>query len=377
MVEPVHSSLLPLPTWTLSDVDAILVLSFGGPEGQQDVIPFLENVTHGRGIPRERLEEVAVHYRHFGGISPLNALNREIIGNIIEVLSSRGLEIPVYFGNRNWHPFVNDTAEKMVRDGVRNVAVFATSAWGGYSGCRQYDEDIVRMNHHLEEKELPTLNCLKLRQFFDHPLFIEEMSSVVFQAARELGISALDELQLHQKVVFTAHSIPEVANENSGRKEDGPLYSRQVYEAASLVAKHLGISQERYDVVWQSASGNGQIPWLEPDILDYAKCQHEQGVSEIVVAPIGFISDHMEVVWDLDHELQDLASDLGMSISRAATVGHTDSFATMIVELVEESLGVKPHQNLGTVPSKGCSFNGEPCEVNCCKPVQRPHSAKA
>ncbi|MDO4928684.1 MAG: ferrochelatase [Corynebacterium sp.] len=364
------------PTFaSIHDIDALLVLSFGGPEGPDEVRPFLENVTRGRGIPASRLDEVAVHYHHFNGVSPLNELNREIIANVKSELARRGLDIPVYFGNRNWRPFANDVAEEMARDGHRCVAVFATSAWGGYSGCRQYGEDIQQMRAHLAEQGLPEIDFLRLRQFFDHPAFISEQAEVITDAYAKFGVSPAEGVADGIALVFTAHSIPLMANEASGTQEDGALYSAQIYEASRLTAEALGIAD--YDVVWQSESGNGRIPWLGPDILDHAQALYDKGVRKLVVSAIGFISDHMEVVWDLDNELKDEAEKLGMEVVRADTIGHTESFASMVVDLIGESLAPDTAHHLGLVASKGCTVNGEPCAPGCCQPARRPHSATA
>lgn len=354
-------------------VDALLVLSFGGPEKPEDVRPFLENVTRGRGIPSSRLDEVAVHYHHFDGYSPLNDCNREIIANVEAEIAQRGWELPVYFGNRNWMPFANDVAVELAQAGHKKVAVFATSAWGGYSGCRQYGEDIQAMRARLGVEQLPAIDFYRLRQFFDHPEFIEANVHAITSVYQKFAAQDIPKEDIH--LVFTAHSIPIVADNHSGTVEDGALYSTQVKEAARLVATQLGV--ETFDVVWQSASGDGAVPWLEPDIVDHVGELAGQGVKNIVVCPIGFISDHMEVVWDLDHELQDEAKLLGLNILRAPTVGHTPEFAAMIVDLIDESLGLAQPQHAGNIVSKGAVLNGSPCEGGCCQPAKRPHSAKA
>lgn len=352
--------------WNIEDVDALLVLSFGGPEGVDDVRPFLENVTAGRGIPPERLDEVGEHYYHFGGKSPLNDLNREIIANVEKELASRGLEIPVYFGNRNWKPFAAEAAEQMAKDGVKKALVFGTSSWGGYSGCRQYSEDIETMIKHLADNDLPAIDFFKIRQFFDHPDFIKENIDAVEDAFKQFDGVDRDDIRL----VFTAHSIPLVADKAAGIDADGPLYSRQVAEASRLVAEGVGVSD--YDVVWQSESGNGRIPWLRPDICDHTEELAAKGVKNILCCSIGFISDHMEVVWDLDHELVDVATENGIKVVRSETVGHRPEFAEMVVDLMFESLDPATAKHVGTVPSKGCSLNGAPCEVGCCEPMKRP-----
>lgn len=348
-----HQELLPgLP------FDALLVLSFGGPEGPQDVRPFMENVTRGRGIPPERLDEVSEHYHFFDGVSPLNRLNREIIANLQQQLP----DLPIYFGNRNWHPFGTEAAEQLVADGHRNVAVLATSAWGGYSGCRQYDEDIVRIREHLAEKGLPEVTFTKLRQFFDHPRFISASARLIRQAFSQVSPDA--------RLVFTAHSIPTAADNASGLPTDGPLYSSQVKESARLIAEELGI--DSYDVVWQSRSGAAHIPWLEPDIVDHATALHDQGVTELVVYPVGFLSDHIEVIWDLDTELMNAAKELGLKVVRADTVGPTPEFTELVIGLLSEHAGTVAPQEAGAVPRRGCSINGAPCATDCCLPARRP-----
>jgi len=341
-------------------IDALLVLSFGGPEGPDEVRPFLENVTRGRGVPPERLDEVAEHYRHFGGVSPINARNRELIAAI-----EARTELPVYFGNRNWHPLVEDTVATMVRDGVRAAAVFATSAYGGYSACRQYDEDIVRARAAVGERA-PQL--LKLRHFFDHPLFISANADAVRAATARLP----PEHAAHARLVFTAHSVPVSADAASGPPaEGGHRYSRQIAEAARLVAAAVGAAE--HDVVWQSRSGPPQVPWLEPDIVDHLDALHARGVPAVVVAPIGFVSDHLEVVWDLDHEARERAAELGMGFARAATAGPDPRFAEMVLELLAELQHDFAPRGLGEIPRAGCSLNGAPCAALCCEPPRRPH----
>ena len=353
-----------------SSFDALLVLSFGGPEGTEEVVPFLENVTRGRGIPRERLEEVGEHYFHFGGISPLNALNREIIANISAELSSRGHNLPVYFGNRNWYPFGTEAVEQMAADGVRSVAVFATSAWGGYSACRQYNEDIVALRRHIEEKNLPDITFTKLRQFFDHPKFVEEMAAAVREAYAEVPADKL----ASTRMLCTAHSVPTAHDAVGGAEGDKHIYSRQVAEASRLVAEAAGVKD--YDLVWQSRSGNPATPWLEPDIVDHTTRIHEEeGIDGVVVCPIGFISDHMEVIWDLDSELKQAADAMGVSVYRTRTAGPSERFASLIVDLIEELEQRGESASLGEVTVQGCTVNGEPCADGCCDiwSLRKPH----
>ncbi len=332
---------------------ALLVLSFGGPEGPQDVRPFLENVTRGRGVPPERLDAVEEHYRHFGGVSPLNARNRELIAAV-----RARTDLPVYFGNRNWHPLVEDTVAQMARDGVRRALVLATSAYGGYSACRQYHEDIARARAAVGE-DAPEL--VRLRHFFDHPLFIAANADAVRTAFAQVGAPVAGGARL----VFTAHSVPTAADATAGPPaEGGHRYSRQVAEAARLVAAEVGA--EQYDVVWQSRSGPPQVPWLAPDILDHLDALHAAGTSAVVVAPVGFVSDHVEVVWDLDTEARERAAELGMGFARAATAGPDPRFADMVVELMAEHAADVPPRRLSSIPSAGCTVNGSPCAPDCC-----------
>ena len=341
----------------LSEYDALLVLSFGGPEGEDEVIPFLENVTRGRGIPRERLAQVGEHYFHFGGVSPINGQNRELIRNIEAELADRGHDLPVYFGNRNWHPFAEDAAKQLQADGRRNVLVLATSAWGGYSACRQYDEDIQRLR-----EATPEIDYTKLWQFYGHPTFVELMAGKVKQA--------VDKVQGSARVLFTAHSVPSAADAAAGGPGDEHLYSRQVAEASRLVAEAAGV--DSYEVVWQSRSGNPATPWLEPDVVDRLEELDDQDhFDALICVPIGFITDHMEVVWDLDTELRQACEARGIALNRVATVGLEPAFAQMVVDIAEcVAQGTEP-QTLSTVTVQGCTVNGSPCAPKCCEPVRR------
>jgi ferrochelatase len=343
---------------SVSQFDALLVLSFGGPEGPADVRPFLENVVRGRGVPPERLDAVEEHYQHFGGVSPLNARNREILAAVRE-----RIELPVYFGNRNWHPMVEDAVAEMGRDGVRRALVFATSAYGGYSACRQYQEDIARARKAVGESA-PEL--VKIRHFFDHPLFVAANADAVRAARATLPADVRDGARL----VFTAHSVPVAADAAAGPPgEGGHRYSRQVAEASRLVATALGVAE--YDVVWQSRSGPPQVPWLEPDVVDHIDALHARGVPAVVVAPIGFVSDHVEVIWDLDTEARERADELGMGFARAATAGPDPRFADMVAELVAEHLHDAAPRGLGEVAADGSTANGAPCAVDCCLSARR------
>lgn len=332
--------------------DALLVLSFGGPEHPDHVRPFLENVTRGRGVPPERLDAVEQHYLRFGGVSPINAQNRELITAVEAELGRRGHALPVYFGNRNWHPMVEDTVAQMKVDGVRRALVFATSAWGGYSGCRQYDEDIARALATVGPRA-PELT--KLPQFSDHELFL-----ACFADAAQ---AALDQVPFGARLVFTAHSIPTAADEAAGPPGTSNLYSRQVRDAAANVAARIGAAE--HDVVWQSRSGPPQVPWLEPDICDHIQSLWDERIPGVAVVPIGFVSDHLEVIWDLDTEAKELAGELGMPFARAATCSADPRFADMVVTLIEDAIA-------GRSAGLGVSVDGAPCVVGCCPAVRRP-----
>jgi protoporphyrin/coproporphyrin ferrochelatase len=326
--------------------DALLVQSFGGPEGMADVMPFLENVTRGRNIPRERLEEVAEHYEHFGGVSPINAQNRALIAALEAELREHGIDLPIYFGNRNWHPYLRDTVARMNADGVRDVLVFVTSAYSSWSGCRQYREDLARDLEALGETEM---RFDKIRVFYNHPGFVGPMARSLREA-----LAALPEERRHAaEVVFTAHSIPL-------SMAKGCAYERQLAEACRLVAEDAGAP--RFRLAWQSRSGPPQVPWLEPDILDVLDELHQQGTRDVVVLPIGFISDHLEVLYDLDCEARQRAAELGMAMARVPTVGTDPEFVAMIRELIEERITDHPDRRaLGRYGP-----NHDICPVNCC-----------
>lgn len=326
--------------------DALLVQSFGGPEGMDDVLPFLENVTRGRNIPRERLLDVAEHYEHFGGVSPINAQNRALIAALETELREHGIDLPIYFGNRNWHPFLRDTLVQMKRDGIRDALVFVTSAYSSYSGCRQYREDLVRDLEALGETEM---RFDKLRFFYNHPGFIAPLVRGLTEALASIPPDRRD----NAEVIFTAHSIPLAMAR-------GCAYERQLHETSRLVAK--GADVDHYRLAWQSRSGPPQVPWLEPDIRDVLDGLHRRGVRDVVVAPIGFISDHLEVLYDLDLEAQTRARELGMAMIRVPTVGTDATFVAMIRELIEERLAADPERRaLGRFGP-----NHDVCPLNCC-----------
>lgn len=325
--------------------DAILVMSFGGPEGMDDVMPFLRKVAGGRNIPEERLEEVAVHYREFGGVSPINEQNRALIDALEAELQAHGINMPVYFGNRNWHPFIEDTMRQMRDDGVRRALAFFTSAFSSYSGCRQYREDIMRAAETVEGA--PEFD--KIRVFYNHPGFIEPMIELTQAALEQFPEDRRADVHL----AFTAHSIPMGMAHNSD-------YEVQLAEACRLVAE--GVGTDNYRLVYQSRSGPPHVPWLEPDICDYLEEISEQGVKEVVMVPIGFISDHMEVMFDLDTEAMELAHEIGMKLVRAGTVGTHPAFVRMIRELIVERMTANPVRR--ALGERGP--NHDICPVGCC-----------
>lgn len=307
-------------------VDAVLILSFGGPEHPDDVMPFLRNVTRGRNVPEERLAEVAEQYELFGGRSPINEHGRQPTAALRARLADDGFDLPVYFGNRNWHPFVTDTVATMADDGINRALVFVPSAFGSYSGCRQYQEDLASAGETVGSRA-PRLQ--KLRLFYNHPGFIEPI-------ARHLG-SALASLpgSTTPRVIFTAHSIPVSMAE-------GCDYHGQLDEAARLIIDRID-GPPAHDLVYQSRSGPPRIPWLEPDINDHLKAVAADGVDHAVVVPLGFTSDHMEVLFDLDTQAAQTARDLGIGFDRVATVGTDPTYVAMIVSLVDEVVnGVTP-----------------------------------
>ena len=333
--------------------DALLVLSFGGPESMNDVMPFLENVTNGRNIPRARLEEVAEHYAHFGGVSPINAQNRALIAALERELADHGIDLPIYFGNRNWHPLLQDTIANMRADGVNNALLFVTSAYSSYSSCRQYLEDVSRALDALG-LEAHEMRFDKIRVFYNHPGFVEPMAQRVRAALESLPEARRDAAE----IVFTAHSIPV-------SMARGSAYERQLHEVSRLVAELAGAA--RYRLAWQSRSGPPHVPWLEPDILDELDRLHEAGVGDVIVVPIGFISDHLEVLFDLDVEAQNRAHELGMNMIRVATVGTDPVFVAMIRELIEERL----HENSERRFLGELGPRHDVCTFNCCQLGER------
>ena len=334
--------------------DAILFVSFGGPEGLDDVMPFLENVTRGRGIPRERLLEVAEHYQHFGGVSPINGQCRELIAALRTELDDHGIDVPIYWGNRNWHPLLPDTLREMQAAGVKSALAYVTSAYSSWSGCRQYRENIEAALAEIGDGA-PEID--KIRVFYNHPDFIAATEDRLHEALNQIP----EDRRGGARIAFTAHSIP-----NS--MADTCDYVKQLSETCRLVAESLGISDERWDLVYQSRSGRPQDPWLEPDIVDHLKELHEAGVSDVVVAPVGFLSDHMEVLFDLDEEALQTCQEIGLNMVRAGTVGSHPQFVQMLRKLIQERLSDAPRECVGRFGP-----NHDTCPFDCCPgPPRRP-----
>ena len=335
--------------------DAILVVSFGGPESREDVIPFLENVLRGKNVPRERLLAVAKHYYHFDGKSPINQQTRDLIAALKNELAEHGPQLPIYWGNRNWHPMLAETLAQMRQDGIRRALAFVTSAYSSYSGCRQYRENIARAQSEVGEGA-PGVE--KLRVFFNHPGFIEATEAKLRNALQEIPPNARENVQ----IVYIAHSIPlSMANSCD--------YVRQLEEVRTLVSARLGVTND--SLVYQSRSGAPGQPWLDPDILDYLREVKARNLaSSVVLAPISFISDHMEVLYDLDIEARQLCDELSLPMARAKTVGVHPKFVAMIRELILE----RTNRNTGPTRS-GIAWRrrADVCAEDCCPaPAARP-----
>lgn len=344
--------------------DSVLIVSFGGPEGPDDVLPFLENVLRGKPVPRERMLEVAEHYYHFDGISPINQQNRELIEALRTELDRAGIDLPIYWGNRNWHPLLPDALTQMQADGRKHAIAFFTSMFSCYSGCRQYRENIADAREQVG-KDAPVVELV--RKGFNHPGFIEAQVDLTLQALATLDASRRSDA----KILFSAHSIPLSMAENS-------RYEMQLREAARLIAERIPANAWKagnWELVYQSRSGPPQQPWLEPDICDRIEELAGQGVQDIVVVPLGFVSDHMEVMYDLDTEAKQLCEKLGLGFARTATVGTHPKFVGMIRELIEERIQGKAER-----PALGeLGPSHDVCPVDCClypRP-QRPAPASA
>lgn len=353
--------------------DAILLLSFGGPEGPDDVVPFLENVTRGRGVPRERLEEVAEQYRMFGGRSPINDQNRALLGALRSELDRRRCALPLYWGNRNWAPFVEDVLGEITVAGHRRVLAVSTSAYSSYSACRQYHDDLDRAVAAVRESGANPPAVEKVRPYWNHPGFVLAMVERVHAALETLAPGDRNRARL----VFTAHSVPRSMAETSD-------YQAQLLDEAAMIAERVALprtdtartgaedADRGWDLVYQSRSGPPQVPWLEPDIVDHLGSLHERGEDVVIVVPIGFTSDHMEVVYDLDTQAADAAASLGMTLVRAGTVGTHPLFVRGLVDVLDEHLVGRLPAALGAL---GPRVN--PCRPGCCPAPARPGDGRS
>ncbi len=357
----------------VSPYDAVLLVSFGGPERPEDVVPFLQNVTRGRNIPRDRLEAVGEHYFHFGGRSPINDQNRALVAAVREDLAGARIDLPVYWGNRNWHPFLAETIEQMRDDGVTRAACFVTSAYSSYSGCRQYREDLAAAVDGLDGA--PQLD--RLRHFFHHPGFVESFVDATLAALADLPETARDGAHL----VFVTHSIPERMNERSGPSgtEGGPALG------GAYVAQHRSVVAEVTDrvrqetgrrhpshLVYCSRSGPPEVPWLEPDINDHLETLGKSGVPGVVIVPIGFVSDHMEVVWDLDTEAISTANGLALPVARASTPGIDPRFVAVVRDLLIERAAAERGERPERVTVGGLPPTADRCPIGCCPNPRGP-----
>ncbi|MGJ7441567.1 ferrochelatase [Aquipuribacter sp. MA13-6] len=357
----------------LRPYDALLLLSFGGPEGPDDVMPFLENVTRGRGIPRERLTDVAEHYLHFGGKSPINDQNRALLDALRADLDSRGLDLPLYWGNRNWAPYLTDTLREAHEAGARRVLAVITSAYSSYSGCRQYREDVAASVIALAQ-EGRQVAVDKVRHYFNTPGFVGANTDGVVAAFRRLAPELRDEARL----VFVTHSVPDVMEAASGPQ--GGAYSAQHRETCAAVAaaagQELGTTPQ-WDLVYCSRSGPPTQPWLEPDVNDHLRALKAAGVPAVVVSPVGFVSDHMEVKFDIDTEAEETAAEIDLPFQRAATVGVAPQFVGQLVDLMVERAEVAR----GGTPAQPAVGPWGPshsvCPVGCCVNQRTPDKPAA
>lgn len=352
----------------LDPYDGIVLVSFGGPEGPDDVLPFMENVTRGRGIPRERLVEVSAHYAHFGGVSPINAQNRALLAAMTNAFRDRGIDVPIAWGNRNWDPSIPAALRELRDLGCGRVLALVTSAFSSASGCRQYREDIGRAIDELsfEAGGAPTVD--KIRVFYNHPGFVEPMIDNTVEALQRLSGPTGLRTRIGPVVAFTAHSIPCSMADTSD-------YVVQLREACRLIAEGASSRIGRaltWDLVFQSRSGAPGQPWLEPDISDHLRALVANGTSGVAVVPVGFISDHMEVVWDLDTQARQTAAEIGLEMTRAATVGVDSRFVQMIVDLALERSASARREDPIRVALGVRGPNHDVCPVDCCPLPARP-----
>jgi ferrochelatase len=363
-----------MPAPSPEPYDAVLLVSFGGPEGPDDVLPFLENVTRGRGVPPERLAEVAEHYHAVGGVSPINAQNRALRSAIEADLAAHGVDLPVYWGNRNWTPFLADTLREMRADGVQRAAVVVTSAYASYSGCRQYREDLAAAAAADGAVGYWTPRLDKLRHYFNHPGFVEPMVDSVVSAVAADGPAMVR----GTRRVFVTHSIPTAMADASG--PEGDAYVTQHLDASAVIAprasERLGADLP-WELVYCSRSGPPTQPWLEPDVNDHLRGLSAAGVGRVVVVPVGFISDHMEVRFDLDTEAAQTAREIGLAFVRAATVGTDARFVAMVRDLVLERAAVERGEPVGREHVGGLGPSHDSCPVQCCVNLRGPRPALA
>ncbi|WP_408895594.1 ferrochelatase [Nocardioides sp. R1-1] len=348
--------------------DALLLLSFGGPERPEDVVPFLENVTRGRGIPRERLEEVGQHYYLFGGRSPINDQNKALIAAVERDLAEHGIDLPVYWGNRNWEPYLADTVTRMARDGVRRALCLATSAYSSWSSCRQYRDNLADALAAVPP-ELTAPRVDKVRAFYNHPGFVSANVDGVLAALAELPEDVRDAARL----VFVTHSIPVSMSDSSG--PEGGAYVAQHLDVAAVVAAQVAEAtgvERLHELVYCSRSGSPRTPWLEPDVNDRLEELAREGVAGVVLIPVGFVSDHMEVVYDLDTEALATAERLGLPARRAASAGTHPAFVAAIRELVLERAAVERGEDArrSAVGVRGPSHDC--CPAGCCLGEREP-----
>jgi len=347
--------------------DAILLASFGGPEGQDDVIPFLRNVTRGRGIPEERLEEVAHHYRAFGGISPINDQNRELKAALEAELERRGIDLPVIWGNRNWTPYLRDALTEANERGFSKLIAIGTSAYSSYSSCRQYREDYAMA---LDETGLDgQIQIDKVRQFFDHPGFVQPFIDGVRQGLADVAAKGIAPENTH--VLFSTHSIPSTDAAKSGPESRGfgpdGAYAAQ-HLAVAEVVMHEAANGEDWSLVYQSRSGPPSMPWLEPDINDSIEELATTGVKAVVIVPLGFVSDHMEVKWDLDTEAMETSAEHDIFAVRVPTPGIHAAYVTGLIDLVLERVNGTPTEERPALTELGPWY--DVCRPGCCENVR-------
>ena len=328
--------------------DSIIIISFGGPERMEDVAPFLENVVRGKNVPSERLALVAHHYELVSGKSPVNEQMRHLVAALQEDLRVHGLSLPVYWGNRNWHPYLSDTLAGMQKEGRKKALAFVTSAYSSYSSCRQYLEDI-RQARETAGKNAPQID--KIRSYYNHPLFVETDTDHLLSTVSEIA----DGKKAEMSVAFTAHSIP-LSMGGCSR------YAAQLEEICALVAAKAGV--EKWQLVYQSRSGPPAAPWLGPDILEHIRKLASESVKHLVIHPLGFVHDNLEIIYDLDYEAQALCAQLGMTMLRVRTACTGAKFVTLMRELIAERVKATTERpflgTMGPLPDN--------CLPDCCLP---------